>query len=87
MLLRLATLWFCILFPALLVSDAVASSSVTSGPHLADVNILLPPKMTHPVEYRLQGTDGCFKWYFFNVSLLLLFLFFFALSCTYCLVK
>lgn len=62
MFLRLATLWFCILFPALLVSDAVASSSVTSGPHLADVNILLPPKMTHPVEYRLQGTDGCFKW-------------------------
>lgn len=33
-----------------------------SGPHIADVNILLPPKMTQPVEYRLQGTDGCFKW-------------------------
>ncbi|KAL8555140.1 hypothetical protein ACS0TY_003077 [Phlomoides rotata] len=29
---------------------------------MADVNILLPPKMTHPVEYRLQGSDGCFKW-------------------------
>ncbi|EPS63976.1 hypothetical protein M569_10806, partial [Genlisea aurea] len=34
----------------------------SSGPHIADVNILLPPKMTHPVEYRLQGSDGCFKW-------------------------
>ncbi|XP_038715182.1 nuclear pore complex protein GP210 isoform X2 [Tripterygium wilfordii] len=33
-----------------------------SGPHIADVNILLPPKMTYPVEYRLQGSDGCFKW-------------------------
>lgn len=29
---------------------------------MADLNILLPPKMTHPVEYRLQGSDGCFKW-------------------------
>ncbi|XP_021760201.1 nuclear pore complex protein GP210-like isoform X1 [Chenopodium quinoa] len=33
-----------------------------SGPHIADVNILLPPRMTHPVEYRLLGSDGCFKW-------------------------
>ncbi|KAL3629180.1 hypothetical protein CASFOL_026402 [Castilleja foliolosa] len=39
-----------------------ASSSSGPGPHIADVNILLPPKMTHPVEYRLQGSDGCFKW-------------------------
>lgn len=44
---------------------AVASNGASysgSGPHIADVNILLPPKMTHPVEYRLQGSDGCFKW-------------------------
>ncbi|MED6170545.1 hypothetical protein PIB30_032004 [Stylosanthes scabra] len=34
----------------------------SSGPHIADVNLLLPPKMTYPVEYRLQGSDGCFKW-------------------------
>ncbi|KAL8475384.1 hypothetical protein ACS0TY_028160 [Phlomoides rotata] len=39
-----------------------ATSHLVSGPHIADVNILLPPKMTHPVEYRLQGSDGCFKW-------------------------
>ncbi|PIN01198.1 Nuclear pore complex, gp210 component [Handroanthus impetiginosus] len=38
------------------------TSHLGSGPHIADVNILLPPKMTHPVEYRLQGSDGCFKW-------------------------
>ncbi|KAK6940858.1 hypothetical protein RJ641_030389 [Dillenia turbinata] len=31
------------------------------GPYIAVVNILLPPKMTNPVEYRLQGSDGCFK--------------------------
>ncbi|KAF2308465.1 hypothetical protein GH714_009821 [Hevea brasiliensis] len=38
------------------------ASHLASGPHIADVNILLPPKMTHLVEYRLQGSDGCFKW-------------------------
>ncbi|KAK8335185.1 hypothetical protein V6Z12_A09G036600 [Gossypium hirsutum] len=38
------------------------ASHSSSGPHIADVNILLPPKMTNPVEYRLQGSDGCFKW-------------------------
>ncbi|KAK6928386.1 hypothetical protein RJ641_006977 [Dillenia turbinata] len=43
----------------LLVSS---QSGSVSGPHIADVNILLPPKMTNPVEYRLQGSDGCFKW-------------------------
>ncbi|KAI4350639.1 hypothetical protein L6164_005077 [Bauhinia variegata] len=39
-----------------------ATSYAASGPHIADVNLLLPPKMTFPVEYRLQGSDGCFKW-------------------------
>lgn len=39
-----------------------ATAHFASGPHIADVNILLPPKMTNPVEYRLQGSDGCFKW-------------------------
>ncbi|XP_065877577.1 nuclear pore complex protein GP210 isoform X2 [Euphorbia lathyris] len=45
----------------LLMAEETASYSA-SGPHIADVNILLPPKMTHPVEHRLQGSDGCFKW-------------------------
>ncbi|KAL1564235.1 nuclear pore complex protein GP210-like protein [Salvia divinorum] len=39
-----------------------ATSFPTPGPHITDVNILLPPKMTYPVEYRLQASDGCFKW-------------------------
>ncbi|EXC20346.1 hypothetical protein L484_020567 [Morus notabilis] len=43
-----------------LVSET--ASHLGSGPHIADVNILLPPRMTHPVEYRLLGSDGCFKW-------------------------
>ncbi|XP_061357530.1 nuclear pore complex protein GP210 isoform X2 [Gastrolobium bilobum] len=42
--------------------DQTPSSHAASGPHIADVNLLLPPKMTFPVEYRLQGSDGCFKW-------------------------
>lgn len=54
-----------LLFPLLLTVSG-AAAWVTSGPHLGDVNILLPPKMTHPVEYSLQGTDGCFKWYVFS---------------------
>ncbi|XP_045812556.1 nuclear pore complex protein GP210 isoform X2 [Trifolium pratense] len=47
-----------------IVELAAASSPphASSGPHIADVNLLLPPKMTFPVEYRLQGSDGCFKW-------------------------
>jgi hypothetical protein len=47
----------------LLLNPTTSFSS--SGPHITDVNLLLPPKMTHPVEYRLQGSDGCFKWYVF----------------------
>ncbi|XP_029128898.1 nuclear pore complex protein GP210 isoform X2 [Cajanus cajan] len=39
-----------------------APSHAASGPHIADVNLLLPPKMTFPVDYRLQGSDGCFQW-------------------------
>lgn len=56
----------------LLVVETNAVLHSASGPHIADVNILLPPKMTYPVEYRLQGSDGCFKWYvpFFYIFLL-----------------
>lgn len=46
----------------ILAMAAVSHVAPFVGPHIADVNILLPPKMTHPVEYRLQGSDGCFKW-------------------------
>ncbi|CAN1272932.1 Nuclear pore complex protein GP210 [Linum perenne] len=49
----------------LLMAEETTSSSpslASSGPHIADVNILLPHKMTYSVDYRLQGYDGCFKW-------------------------
>ncbi|KAF8692700.1 hypothetical protein HU200_039534 [Digitaria exilis] len=29
---------------------------------MADLSVLLPPRMTKPVEYRLIGGDGCFSW-------------------------
>ncbi|KAG7544003.1 Bacterial Ig-like group 2 [Arabidopsis thaliana x Arabidopsis arenosa] len=53
---------FCFFFLLLLLSAGEISSQLGSGPHITDVNILLPPKMKNPVEYRLQGSDGCFKW-------------------------
>lgn len=43
-------------------ADGVVALGLSRGPHIADVNVLLPPRMTNPVEYRLQGSDGCFKW-------------------------
>ncbi|XP_068664790.1 nuclear pore complex protein GP210 isoform X3 [Aristolochia californica] len=43
-----------VIFPSL--------SHSASGPHIADLTVLLPPRMTNPVEYRLQGSDGCFSW-------------------------
>ncbi|CAL5410410.1 unnamed protein product [Camellia sinensis] len=58
---RFASLVVVVVLNVLVVSVASSLHSV-SGPHIADVNILLPPKMTHFVEYRLQGSDGCFKW-------------------------
>lgn len=51
-----------VLFLFLQLLSTSSSFHSESGPHIADVNILLPPRMTHPVEYRLQGSDGCFKW-------------------------
>ncbi|KAI8533615.1 hypothetical protein RHMOL_Rhmol10G0023300 [Rhododendron molle] len=55
---------FCSLVVVLLLQLVISTSASlsVSGPHIADVNILLPPRMTHPVEYRLQGSDGCFRW-------------------------
>lgn len=56
----------CLSLLLLLLLLPLSSPFPATGPHIADVNILLPPKMTHPVEYRLQGSDGCFKWYVSN---------------------
>ncbi|XAR51910.1 hypothetical protein NMG60_11006706 [Bertholletia excelsa] len=53
---------FLVVLELLLLAGGSLSLHSVSGPHVADVNVLLPPKMTYPVEYRLQGSDGCFKW-------------------------
>ncbi|XP_078433278.1 embryo defective 3012 isoform X2 [Wolffia australiana] len=49
---------FLLLF-AFRVTDSLVSHS---GPQIADLNVLLPPRMTNPVHYRLRGTGGCFSW-------------------------
>ncbi|MCO5578576.1 hypothetical protein L7F22_032420 [Adiantum nelumboides] len=36
--------------------------AILEGPHINTLNILLPPKATHPIRYRLQGSGGCFTW-------------------------
>ncbi|WVZ63130.1 hypothetical protein U9M48_012789 [Paspalum notatum var. saurae] len=41
---------------------ALAAANPAGGPHMADLSVLLPPRMTKPVEYRLIGGDGCFSW-------------------------
>ncbi|XP_057962885.1 nuclear pore complex protein GP210 isoform X2 [Malania oleifera] len=46
----------------LLVLAGFPASRSLSGPHLADLNVLLPPTIKNPVEYRLRGSDGCFQW-------------------------
>ncbi|XP_039138500.1 nuclear pore complex protein GP210 isoform X1 [Dioscorea cayenensis subsp. rotundata] len=51
-----------LLVELLLGSVFLVVESVVSGPHITDLNVLLPPRMTHPVEYRLQGSGGCFSW-------------------------
>ncbi|XVF57995.1 hypothetical protein PTKIN_Ptkin07bG0027000 [Pterospermum kingtungense] len=53
---------FLLILTVSLTAATTTTSHLSSGPHIADVNILLPPRMTNPVEYRLQGSDGCFKW-------------------------
>ena len=45
--------------------SASAAANPAGGPHMADLSVLLPPRMTKPVEYRLIGGDGCFSWYAF----------------------
>ncbi|EYU37293.1 hypothetical protein MIMGU_mgv1a019136mg [Erythranthe guttata] len=36
--------------------------TTSSHPEIADGDILLPPKKSHAVEYRIHGGDGCFTW-------------------------
>ncbi|KAK9117285.1 hypothetical protein Sjap_016232 [Stephania japonica] len=46
----------------LVLLSGFSAAAPAAGPHIADVNILLPPRMAHDVEYRLIGGDGCFSW-------------------------
>ncbi|KAK9119821.1 hypothetical protein Scep_017914 [Stephania cephalantha] len=46
----------------LVLLSGFPAAAPAAGPHIADVNLLLPPRMTHDVEYRLIGSDGCFSW-------------------------
>ncbi|CAA6668012.1 unnamed protein product [Spirodela intermedia] len=53
----------CLLLLLLRIAHGVAGSLLTySGLQIADLNVLLPPRMTNPVHYRLLGTGGCFSW-------------------------
>ncbi|PON34582.1 hypothetical protein TorRG33x02_353020 [Trema orientale] len=61
-MLNVAVLLDFLLLLLFFARQSETASHSASGPHIADVNILLPPRMTHPVECRLQGSDGCFKW-------------------------
>ncbi|KMZ74645.1 hypothetical protein ZOSMA_124G00360 [Zostera marina] len=65
-LFRMMMLTVLVLFLAVFPSDGSLSPlhfpSVWSGPHIADLNVLLPPKMTNSVHHRLLGTGGCFTW-------------------------
>ncbi|KAL6838421.1 hypothetical protein ACP4OV_031666 [Aristida adscensionis] len=50
---------------AALCASAAAAAALAGGgggPHMADLSVLLPPRMTKPAEYRLMGGDGCFSW-------------------------
>ncbi|KAM7268816.1 hypothetical protein ACFE04_010982 [Oxalis oulophora] len=60
MMMILFPYWLVFMLLLLLMHQTTSYSGV--GPHIADVNLLLPPKMTYPVEYLLQGSGGCFKW-------------------------
>ncbi|KAF3793671.1 Nuclear pore complex protein [Nymphaea thermarum] len=53
---------FPLMRSSLLLCALLSCAWAISGPHIADLNVLLPPLMTNPVEYRLLGSDGCFTW-------------------------
>lgn len=54
----LAAAGILVLLPLL----ASLAAATPPGPHIADLNILLPPRTSEPVGYRLQGSGGCFSW-------------------------
>ncbi|KAJ7521110.1 hypothetical protein O6H91_19G038600 [Diphasiastrum complanatum] len=42
-------------------ADGVAMAG-GGGPHISNLNLLLPQMASHPVHYRLQASGGCFTW-------------------------
>lgn len=45
-------------------SEVVAAIGMGQhGPHISNLNVLLPPRSSRPVHYRLQGYNGCFTWF------------------------
>ncbi|KAI5054712.1 hypothetical protein GOP47_0029857 [Adiantum capillus-veneris] len=58
-LLRALLLLLCLLCLVRFWQGAIA---ILEGPHINTLNVLLPPKATHPIRYRLQGSGGCFTW-------------------------
>lgn len=43
-------------------AQAALSAGQHQGPHISSLNLLLPPRTTRPVRYRLHGSNGCFTW-------------------------
>ena len=56
--------YLLVLLLALFAHEVTALPLSYSGPQIADLNVLLPPRMTNPVHYRLLGSGGCFSWLF-----------------------
>lgn len=62
----------------LCVWEGSAIGIVQHGPHISNLNVLLPPRSSRAVHYRLQGYNGCFTWF---VSLLPGWIFLLRLVC------
>jgi hypothetical protein len=44
-------------------ATSITGGSVARGPHISNLNVLLPPRSSRPVHYHLQGYNGCFTWF------------------------
>lgn len=53
-------------------ATSITGGSVPGGPHISNLNVLLPPRSSRPVHYHLQGYNGCFTWFVSLSSLSLL---------------
>ena len=44
-------------------ATSMTGGSGPRGPHISNLNVLLPPRSLRPVHYHLQGYNGCFTWF------------------------